>query len=221
MHNSAQVVPSDGTSKPSTEIALVKALAETILGAAATKDVVKQVLIERGQVNDAPALLKDSELLTDEMAAALFSDGEDSDDDVRRQYRELRAQREAHDMKQKQRIAALSAPAATASGATGSAVASSAAQGEARRRTFVPVVATGLSREAAAEYLPAGFSLSKDGRENRWRLRGQLLKGEKSKSFGPNSATDDWAAMLFVLQIAWRAYTRHSGVECPYDFQVV
>lgn len=101
-------------------------------------------------------------------------------------------------------------------GASSSAAGSSSAPPKARR--FVAAVVDGLSLDEGNALLPTGYVFSKDTvRENRWRLRSKAMVGEKSKSFGKGSRTDDWAAMCFLVQYAWRHHYRLTGEQRPFD----
>ena len=87
------------------------------------------------------------------------------------------------------------------------------------RRRFVPFGSDGITEEDAKQYLPPGARISKDAlRENRWRVRSAELGGERTKSFGSKSTTSDWEALVFVVRLAWAAYTGRHGGACPFDF---
>lgn len=85
-------------------------------------------------------------------------------------------------------------------------------------RRFVAAVADGLSRDEGNALLPPGYVFSKDSvRENRWRLRSKSMAGDKSKSFGRGSQSNDWEAMCFLVQYAWRHHGRLTGEQRPFD----
>lgn len=91
-----------------------------------------------------------------------------------------------------------------------------------RPRAFTTLPTSGVSQAAAKKFLPPGFGISKDGKENRWRIRGNLLEDdEKSKSYGKGTGLTDGAAMEFVISVAWRAHIRKHGGECPWQLELV
>eukprot|EP00971_Amphidinium_carterae_P342691 6482088-Amphidinium_carterae.5 len=90
-------------------------------------------------------------------------------------------------------------------------------------RKFNPVPCKSYSAKDAKQFLPEkGFTLSKDVRENRWRLITDYpVTEQKSKSYGKTSIEDDHEALLFVLRNAWRAFYRVHQVECPWDLDTL
>ena len=105
-------------------------------------------------------------------------------------------------------------------GAAASSSSSSSGPGAPARR-FNPIECKSWSATEARKLLPPkGFTISKDLRENRWRLGSRfVLEGQCSKSYGRNSVGDDYQALHFLLRLAWRAWHRHSGEECPYNLE--
>ena len=55
--------------------------------------------------------------------------------------------------------------------------------------------------------------------ENRWRLRMRSCGRDVSKSYGPHSNTNDFAAMCFVLTKGWIIWERRAGGACPIDVE--
>eukprot|EP00971_Amphidinium_carterae_P329409 6461836-Amphidinium_carterae.1 len=106
------------------------------------------------------------------------------------------------------------APAGASTGSTGHASSSKA-------RVFNPLTTTGLSQDAAREWLPPETSIAKDVTENRWRIKSVYLpgKGNKSKSFGPRSQVTDSQALQVLLVAVWHAYEQSTGARCPYTFE--
>eukprot|EP00971_Amphidinium_carterae_P329350 6461724-Amphidinium_carterae.2 len=86
-------------------------------------------------------------------------------------------------------------------------------------RQFLPLNTVGYTPEEVKPYVPFGSTLSKDKKENRWRLRCKHLpgSGDKSKSYGGRSGTTDFDAMRVLVMAAWAATTAATGVERPFD----
>lgn len=175
----------------------------------------REALLARDhQVFAGDALLQQTDIFKEYMRDSI--DEEDLEDaKIAEQFNELRHR------KQEQHRREAAARAATVRLAGGGS--SNGAQGSGERptvgRRFVPVPATGYLVETARGWLPPECSLSKDTtRENRWRLRMRFLPKEITKSYGRNSDVDDYGAMVYLLMISWREWTKHSGESCPIDF---
>ena len=140
------------------------------------------------------------------------------DEEVLKQLAELKRLKEERDRRECQRLAQLSELHTGRAGLAG-ALAGNQAGSATVARTFIPCPAHGYSAKQAEEWLPPDTKISKDAvRENRWRLRCKHLPSEKSKSWGPRSTTADYEAMVFLIQLAWRAWTAKSGQACPWNF---
>ena len=80
----------------------------------------------------------------------------------------------------------VAAPAASA----GAPSAPPPAHGATRARRFNPLEVQGPSQEDATALVPPGYAISKDLKENRWRLRSKEIQ-EKPKSYGTGRPTFD------------------------------
>eukprot|EP00971_Amphidinium_carterae_P335292 6471064-Amphidinium_carterae.4 len=87
-------------------------------------------------------------------------------------------------------------------------------------RKFNPLPAESLSAEEARKYLPAGWTLHKDMKENRWRLSAKSY-GSKSRSYGKGSKLSERAALLVQLRHAWGLEAQRTGATCPWDLDDV
>eukprot|EP00971_Amphidinium_carterae_P347585 6489659-Amphidinium_carterae.1 len=87
-------------------------------------------------------------------------------------------------------------------------------------RQFLPLNTVGYTSEEVKPFVPFGSTLTKDKKENRWRLRCKHLpgSGDKSKSYGGRSGTTDFDAMRILVMAAWAATTSATGVERPFEF---
>lgn len=150
------------------------------------------------------------------------SDGDCVDDDVAEQIEMLKsAQDERRKQQRERQVKATEYLRKLGKGPSSSSskVASSGGGGP-KPRHFVAMPCRGPSLEDAKQWLPPGATLSKDCvRENRWRIRFKPLGGEKSKSFGRHSSTNEWESLVVLLQQAWRAHERVSGEACPFSFE--
>jgi hypothetical protein len=146
--------------------------------------------------------------------------------DVQEQLRVIKVRRDAAQKLERDRLAAAAAIARDArvdgAGSSGDGAPppdalAVAPERRVRVRRWVPAVADGLSVAEALEFAPPLAKMTKDSiRENRWRIRAPYMN-ERSKSFGRGSGLSDWAAMTFLLRLAWRRYTEVYGVECPFQ----
>eukprot|EP00971_Amphidinium_carterae_P343296 6482960-Amphidinium_carterae.3 len=74
-------------------------------------------------------------------------------------------------------------------------------------RHFLPLNTVGYTAEEVKPFVPFGSTLTKDKKENRWRLRCKHLpgSGDKSKSYGGRSGVTDFDAMRILVMAAWAA----------------
>ena len=80
---------------------------------------------------------------------------------------------------------------------------------------FNPRVTDGYSAAQAKEFCPPGAKIFKDTKENRWRIKSDLLvKGPHSKSYGSGTGLSDKEAMKVLLMSIWRAYTIKTTADC-------
>lgn len=200
--------------KPPTEVNLIQALARSIMKEAATPEFIRAALAARHDCADlSDDLLRTTKLYDTDVMDALAAEFSD-DEEVERQVRCLKEKREKAVRRNAERLDKV-----WSSRTEGGASSSSSAPSAPRPRSFVAAEANGISCAEAKRFLPDGFSLSKDDkRENRWRLRGKVMQGERSKSFGSRSDCCDWDAMVCMLQLAWREHSRVSGESMPWDF---
>ena len=85
-------------------------------------------------------------------------------------------------------------------------------------RKFSPRRAHGYSRDAAADLVPPGCKITKDMKENRWKISAPWMATTKSKSWGTGTQLDDYDAMKFVILVAWSVYTEQTCEPCPHEF---
>jgi len=69
---------------------------------------------------------------------------------------------------------------------------------------------------------PPNCGLSKDSRENRWRVRAPYLHvlglgNARSRAWGREGC--EWEALLVVVRLAWTAYAQETAAEVPFEFQ--
>ena len=64
---------------------------------------------------------------------------------------------------------------------------------------------------------PPGYQISKDLKENRWRVLHS--SGTKSKSYGKNTRLSDFEAMKWLLLQCWRQHKQATGESCPIDWE--
>jgi hypothetical protein len=208
--------------KPASEDRLLLAFAQHFFGAEATPEKMEKIVAARHEVDcEVAELLARTELFEKDLAAIWEKDeGEEDIEDIEQQFNELRREREKKLSEREANLKAMRdalagfAPHSHGGGSAGSG----SAEGSGPGRKFIPVPEAGPTLEVARAYVPPGFSLSKDTiRENRWRLRGKLLEGERSRSYGPRSDSE-WGALVVLLQMAWRLHERKTGEACPFEF---
>jgi hypothetical protein len=205
--------------RPLTEVALVESLVRFVLGPNTTDGQIKNALTSRhAEVDNVQDRIGDT-MLFDPGIEEIWREDVGEDEEVLQQLAELKRLKEERDRRECQRLAQLSEmQSAGRAGLVGASAGQQADRG-AVARSFVPFPAHCYSAEEAAVWLPPDTKLSKDvARENRWRLRCKRLGGEKSKSWGPRSTTGDYKAMVWLIQLAWRAWTAKSGQACPWNF---
>ena len=205
--------------KPKSEIGLLKALMDHIMGDRCTDEFASLALQRRSGVDLEPipsATQAETALLRDEGAALEFDDENDEETiDARRAYEDLKrylANKRTELEKQKSNMAALrlasTAPSSSAS-RSGHPVAPS------ERRTVAPLE-DGWTREQAMELLPPGASIYKDPVDHRWRCKAPYMASSKSKAWGEYTALRDYEAMVFVLECAWVAFQKAGGHPRPW-----
>jgi len=75
----------------------------------------------------------------------------------------------------------------------------------------------GMPQVDAKVFLPPGASLSKESTwHHRWKISAKYL-GQRSRCFQPGDVQADNAALSFCLRLAWGAWTKQSGEECPWE----
>lgn len=171
-------------------------------------------------------MLRDTDVVLPEFANLVEDDDADDDDDVQQQISALkkaRAKQLLHQGRMRELAVAAAKSMARANAASASG-ASSAQQAPpaGRPRRFVPMPPESPTQEEAQALLPPPYRISKDDRrENRFRLRGPGVGGEKSKSFGRNSGRTPRDAFGLLFVMAWRAHERLTGERCPYELEGV
>ena len=169
--------------RPATEVPLVQTLAAAIMEEEATADFLRAALTARHESAEfADSMLRTSARFDDEVAADALVDLSD-DKEVEKQVQTLRVRKEnaASEHTRRLELAAKMHPVRAASS-------SDAAAEAPRPREFVPMNADGVSAAIAKQWLPPGWSFSKDdGPENRWRIRSRLLRTAGSRSCGNRS----------------------------------
>eukprot|EP00971_Amphidinium_carterae_P169123 3350417-Amphidinium_carterae.1 len=225
--------------KKETEAEVLNRMVRHVLGTDCTDIVMKQALdcrnltLESDSAVDVQAQLGDAPLLDD--AAASDDEPPDAvDEEVLDAWaqKELskaaaRERSEVHphiyDKNWKEATDAADRRGQQSSSSSTATAATTAANTTPGGRKFNPVPCKSYSAKEAKKFLPEkGFSLSKDVRENRWRLVTDYpVTEQKSKSYGKTSIEDDHDALLFVLRNAWRAYYRVHQIECPWNLDAL
>jgi len=210
--------------KPRSEVALMTALVRHALPTA-SDDVVAKAL-EARQVT-VPAAASMASPIFDPKYADLFRDEEAFEsEDIKQEYvshMETVAKQQARDEHKRavlQEFLASGAASASsgASGSGGPAAGAVAVPGGRKPRKFNPRRAHGYSRDAAADLVPPGCKITKDMKENRWKISAPWMATTKSKSWGTGTQLDDYDAMKFVILVAWSVYTEQTGEPCPHEF---
>lgn len=209
--------------RPNTEATVLAALCRQIMGDAADEAFVSAAMRARHFVAGAPEGSVE-QTNSGESAKEVLEDleaGVSDDEDVHRQLAEVKEnlalamKRQAQHTAEIQRAVREMRPASASSAGE-----ASSASGAPRPRRFVPMPPQGPSQEEAQALLPPLYRVSKDDRrENRWRIRGPGLGGEKSRSFGRASGRTEWQAFGCLFLLAWQAHQRHTGEACPYDLE--
>eukprot|EP00971_Amphidinium_carterae_P331578 6465235-Amphidinium_carterae.1 len=212
--------------KPS-EAALVTSLLEHLCAKSYGEDLITSSLQAR-KVRGSEILLQTANVLNLEQATVaqgFMNDVDDADDAdllALQEWEALKHQRDQIDMDAaslKRFLGdwmTLRPVHGTSSAST--ATASTSVEG---KRKFMPLQTHGFSADEVQPWLPPGASMSKDVRENRWRLRCKHLpgSGDKSKSFGKRSGASDNDAMKLLLLQAWAATTAATGLERPFEIE--
>ena len=205
--------------QPTTEVALVAALAGHVTGLQLSEDNLTKILAAREQVSAPEVLLKKADIFEAYMSELVETELDDENDDVKEQWQMLKRQHAAAQKRAQTRQEELIKSLARMSADSD---APDAAPDAPRPRRFIArPTKGGFSQAEASRLLPPSFVLYKDDRrENRWRLRGAALGGkEKSKSWGPNSHVDEFGALVHLLLLAWREHSDQTGEPCPFDFE--
>eukprot|EP00971_Amphidinium_carterae_P340894 6479425-Amphidinium_carterae.1 len=217
-------MPASPDPRRETEAEILQRMLHHVLGTDSTDAVLKQALdcrnltLDSDSAVDVQAHLGDAPLLDD--AAASDDEQPDAlDEEVLDAWaqKELskaaaRERSEVHphiyDKHWKESVGLAERPVQQSSSSSTAAAAASttAANTTPGGRKFNPVPCKSYSAKEAKQFLPEkGFALSKDVRENRWRLVTDYpVTEQKSKSYGKTSIEDDHGALLFVLRNAWR-----------------
>eukprot|EP00971_Amphidinium_carterae_P349749 6491200-Amphidinium_carterae.1 len=208
------------------EATLVSSLLEHLCPKTFGPELVKTALQSR-KVKGFEVLLKSANVLNLEketVAEGFLDEAETEYTDLEaiQQWEELKRQRDQLDMDAEtlqKFLADWMSVRAVPKGHSESA--ESSGSGSAVGRKFMPLRTEGYSAEELKTWLPVGSSMTKDCRENRWRLRCEHLpgSGDKSRSFGRRSGVTDYDAMRLLLLQAWAATTAATGVERPFDIE--
>jgi hypothetical protein len=210
-------LPGDVQRRGFGEAMMIEILLKHALGDSYTAAKLAEAIHARVSTDWDQELVDTTGLLGVDMAEIVEEDLEDDDADVREMWAEIKRKAATR----KDRAARLLQPPGVV--IPGGSASSSAGAGP-PARTFITRPADGYSQVQANQWCPPGARISKDDRrENRWRIRAPYLAdatggAEKSKSYGTMSLTSDFSAMVFVLSLAWRAYIRTHGGQCPYDW---
>ena len=210
-------IPWERGKKPTTEVQFFSAICIHVVGAdIATQDYIKaKFAIRMKAVSSDPEtidLTEEINGITDE-----YIDDEVDDDDIQLQHEKIREEARKRRNKIEKKMTEFRTEGFEEF--VGAAAAEDAPSPSAPTRVFRPVEGNGYSSGQARCWIPPFTKLSKDDkRENRWRVDSRVMNGEKSKAFGPRSSTSDYEAMVFCIQLAWRAYTKAEGHPCPYVF---
>lgn len=191
--------------RPSSEASVLTELCKRILGDDATNAAIndamraRHVAIAPPQVEDGGELLKDFQSVVED-----FEVDESDDEDVHRQVAEWQAAYNRQVALQTERVHAVEQAqrqmGAAAAAASSGASSSSAAPPARRPRRFVPMAPSGPSQDEANNLLPEGYKVSKDDRrENRWRLRGPHIGGDKKLQLWPLQRPDSMAGVWVPL----------------------
>ena len=197
--------------KPRSERALLRAIAEHILGDGFTEAIWKSICEQRWpDKTDEDDVSANSPVLDEN----LFDSGDEEDHDedfeaeVKEFYRKERARQQKNLAK---RAAAMRQPAASGQRPTNVDVFTPAVKEK------LPDFTGGLTQRAAKRFLPPGYTLTKAvTNDSRWRVRGPNLT-EKQKVYQRDDPHSDGRTLLYVLQVAWSAFKRAGGSECPFD----
>lgn len=202
-------------------------------GKPATKDGLREQIIAfiKGVELDAAAkIVKDAdceenvdELLAAERGLLKCEDDELLDDDEADEFQvELESMRAAVVVR---RARSASGPGAHAIGSTGAVPAadsgdSGSSSSGAKRFVSKPPDGEGFSQAQAAAYLPPLATITKGvTRELYWQVRSPDMPCSRSKRIGGLGGFSDWAAMVFCIQLAWRAHESKVGTPCPFEFE--
>ena len=200
--------------KPTSEVALLEALAKHILGHEFTPGLMKAVALARTSIaEDALQAAAESPLMVGDVSEALDDDIEDMhlENEIKGYQDKVRAKR----LREMQRREALyasifqSAPASAAS-----------AQNATRQKKGIDLAPGGFSQRATKRVLPPGAQVSKSKEwDNRWRIQ-SLCLGIRTRSFRADEPGADNKAFLYLLRLAWAAHTKAHGEECPWQLDV-
>ena len=196
--------------KPTTEAALLEALARHILGPAFSEGKMKDILIARTSWRDkGHDSLEGSPLMAGDVASVLAEEIDTSGVEE-----ELNAAR-AKAMEQKARAAKHRADLE-------SSIFSSDSVEDRLDRTRKRAVEwpdhDGLSQSEAKAYLPEGASISKEKTwHHRWKITARYM-GQKSRTFDPAEVQSDHRALQFCLRAVWAAWLAGGDRTCPWDF---
>ena len=190
-------VPTIAGSRPRSEVSLVEALARHALPDCTDKDI--EAAMSARHLVLASAGQEASPLLEQKFRDEVLEEEDFEVAELQREYNkavdQLQAKRVADEHRQKLLQCVFASRGRDASS-------SSSAPGVAKPRRFVPQVPDGYSRADAQTMCPSGYQISKDLKENRWRVLHS--SGTKSKSYGKGTRLSDFEAMKWFLLQCWR-----------------
>jgi hypothetical protein len=157
-----------------------------------------------------------------ELMEDMRGEADEDDAELAASVTALREQLErARSARERRRAAALGGELAAAPPAAPPAAPAAAAP---RARLFIARPEGPITAAMAQQWCPPGCRVSKDDRrENRWRLRGDVLRvlglgAERSRAWGPRGAADEWQALIFVLRLGWAAHQQATGEDGAFGF---
>eukprot|EP00971_Amphidinium_carterae_P058209 1151245-Amphidinium_carterae.1 len=208
-----------------TEKALVTSLLGHLCKSSYGESFVTKSLTAR-KITGAEVPLKTSRVMNmpkETVAEAFHEDPDDDEPDLEaiHEWEQLKQQRESINMDAKELAAHMQEWLTLRPLSTSCSSAGTAEGVEKGKRKFLPKQTSGYEPDDVKEWLPAGATMTKDKRENRWRLRCKHLpgSGDKSKSYGGRHGLSDFDAMRLLVLSAWSAATAATGIEMPFELE--
>lgn len=207
------------------QVPLLQSLIAHVLGDEYGEGKIKAAILARSRPGASAGLVGESGLFTASLMEAV-DDVVDEDQDVHMHWERMQEQKRAQQRVEALRMQQLDLLRPVVVNPDEDAVDTRVATPPKRPRAFIAQQADGYSQEQAREWLPPGARMTKDDRrENRWRVRAPCLSllggagAERSKSYGKGERLSDYGAMVFCLQMVWRAHIQAHGGECPFDWE--